>query len=125
MSDALFVFGGRGSGKTAKVIEFANRTGSTVVVPDRRSADNLRNIAFAMGIPNLNVRTLERACSCTGCMSVCVDDAESILERVIGCPVTLATFDASRIDMRKMTFIDMLAEWRRQRRIEKCGGDAS
>ena len=119
----IFIFGQRRSGKTRAMIETAAKTGATIIVSDKTRADYLRKCAKMMGAPGVVVRVFETRGTTSCNHEVYVDDAEVILERVIGYPVKLATFDASRIDMRKMTFLDMLAEWRRQRRVEKYGGD--
>lgn len=117
----IFILGQRRSGKTRALLEAAAKTGATVIVADERRAAWLRACASAMGIPGVVVRTFEIHGLSPRDREVYVDDAEVILERVLGCPITLATFDARRVDMSKMTFLDMLSEWRRQRRIEKQG----
>lgn len=117
----IFVFGPRGSGKTRALVEVAHMTGAVIVVSDRSRMRDVMRCAVGMGMPDVTVCTFEHG-GMRGCSSrVYVDDAERIIERVVGCPVDLVTVDAGRIDMRKMTFLDMLAEWRRQRRIEKRG----
>lgn len=121
MSDTVFIFGGRGSGKTKTLVELASKTGATIVVNDKRRAEHMMSMACVMGVPNLSVRRFEYSKSPAKGRTVYVDDAHHILEQVLGCPIRIAAFDLSLIDMRKMTFLDMLAEWRRQRRVEKYG----
>ena len=46
------IFGGRGTGKTAKMLELANNTDTIVVTRDVQS---LREKAFALGFKNVNI----------------------------------------------------------------------
>lgn len=46
------IFGGRGTGKTAKMLEMVNNTDTLVVTKDVQS---LREKAFALGFKNVNI----------------------------------------------------------------------
>lgn len=99
----IFILGSRGSGKTRELVKAADRTGAPIVVSNKARAAHLRQCAIDMGMPEVAVRVVESGRPRGQFVEVCVDDAELILERAVGCPVRVATFDTGRIDMRKMT----------------------
>lgn len=115
----ICIFGTRWSGKTRKLLEISAKYELPIVVPYKRDVMRLKKMTQELNIENATIIPFEMRNKTRGMQKVLVDDAIRILEIVLGCPVSIATFDAEKIDMSKMTFLDMFAEWRRQRRAAK------
>lgn len=110
----MMIVGGRGSGKTAALIKLSAETGIPIFAPTNSKARSIKAQARAMG---LAIPPTESYCerAVAGQRRVMIDEAQEILERH-GVEVVCATFDASKVDMSSITFIELLGMWWRMRR---------
>lgn len=94
----LWIIGDRQSGKTTKMIEMAHDENLYIIVPDHRRAINIQGMAREMGkniLFPISLRELPfKMRGNAYCMThdgVLVDDADAILNKLIGMPVIAAT----------------------------------
>lgn len=115
----ICIVGDRHTGKTAALINLSSETEFPIVVPNRKSADRLRYEAQKMGliIPKPVVfNEIMRARGSRKRPIVLLDDAQGILEEVIGCRVAVSAFDSDSFDLSKMSLLTLVSEWWRSRR---------
>lgn len=97
----ICIVGDRASGKTTELVRLSELTGIPIVVPSAFSVRDVERIADKMGadisrpIPSSNSSRRLRA-SRYG--AVYVDEAQWILEDVLGVPVKVAVFDSAHVD---------------------------
>lgn len=110
----MVIVGGRGNGKTAQLIKLSAETGIPIFAPTNRMARSIREQAKNMGI---DIPPTESYCerSLAGHRRILIDEAQEILERH-GIEVVCATFDASRVDLSRITLFELIGMWLRLRR---------
>lgn len=125
----ICIVGTRGSGKTARLVELSEVTGIPIVTPNKGMADLVMYTAREMGatIPKAEPRQFSPNNYGRYRKPVLVDEAQMILEKVIGSPVEVAVFSAYQFDFSTLTLLDLLGSWWRSRHVEKierqfCGG---
>ncbi len=101
-SKTLLVGIGRQTGKTTKLIGLANAFDATVVTPTNAMAVNVKRMAQQMGakvsatsLQNNGIKELREAGR-----PIIVDDADLILEDVLGVSIAAMTFDGRAFDAR-------------------------
>lgn len=115
----ICIVGGRGSGKTSALIKVSGQTGIPIAVHSRREASRIARAADAMGVAIPAPMAAEFRGSFVGRRRrVLVDEAQTILEEAIGCPVEVCALDARSFDFSSMGFLEMVAEWLKARRVE-------
>lgn len=117
----ICIVGTRGSGKTARLIELSEKTGIPIVTPNKGMADLVMYTAREMGatIPKAEARQFSPNNYGRYRKPVLVDEAQMILEKVIGSPVEVAVFSAYQFDFSTLTLLDLLGSWWRSRHVEK------
>lgn len=117
----ICIVGTRGSGKTARLIELSEKTGIPIVTCNERMARNIMRATRTMGlnIPEVQVRPFAGNSYGRARKPVLVDEAQAILEKVIGQPVTVAVFSAHQFDFSELSLFDLIAAWWRSRHVEK------
>ena len=101
-SRTLLVGIGRNTGKTTKLIGLANAFGATVVTPTNAMAVNVERMAQQMGAKVSATSFSERGIQ--GLREterpIIVDDADLILEDVLGVSIAAMSFDGRVFDTR-------------------------
>lgn len=88
-----FITGGRGSGKTTKLIQMSHDYWMYIVCSNRRAADNIAHMAREMKIDIPNPVSFEELpCSSRFIEEVLVDDADILIEKFIEAHVRAASF---------------------------------
>lgn len=94
----LLLGAGRQTGRTTRAIRLASAFGATLVVPDANRVQFIEQMARRMNV-TVNVRTWDevvaRPPTLTG---VIIDDADSILERMLGCNLSAITVNAAPME---------------------------
>ena len=97
MSSRTLLMGtGRGTGKTTRIIDLADAFGAVIVTPTADSAKNIKHMAGngMRSIETIPFTDMERMRERVGDRRVVVDDADRILEMVIGAHVSAMTVNA-------------------------------
>lgn len=117
----ICIVGTRGSGKTERLVELSEKTGIPIVTPNKGMADLVMYTAREMGanIPKAESRQFSPNNCGMYRNTVLVDEAQMILEKVIGSPVEVAVFSAYQFDFSTLTLFDLLGSWWRSRHVEK------
>lgn len=117
----ICIVGTRGSGKTTRLVELSEVTGIPIVTPNKGMADLVMYTAREMGatIPKAEARQFSPNNYGRYRKPVLVDEAQMILEKVIGSPVEVAVFSAYQFGFSTLTLLDLLGSWWRSRHVEK------
>lgn len=116
----ICIVGTRRSGKTSALIKASEQTGLPIVTANAHMAASIQRQAKVMGatIPRPYARQFtNEKISLRG--HVLVDEAQMILEKMIGLPVDICVFEASHFDFADMSLLEVVAAWWRSRRVEK------
>lgn len=116
----ICIVGTRGSGKTVKLVELSEKTQLPIVTHNERMAHHIMHTAHLMdaNIPKPQVRPFTAEWYGYGNQRVLVDEAQMILERVVGSPVEVAVFDARKFDYSTLSLIEVVGAWWRCRHVE-------
>ena len=116
----ICIVGTRGSGKTVKLIELSEKSRLPIVTCNEQMANHIAYTARIMGanIPKPQVRPFAAKRYGHGNRRVIVDEAQMILERVVGSPVEVAVFDARKFDYSTLSLIEVIGAWWRCRHVE-------
>lgn len=98
----LLVGVGRQTGKTTKLIGLADAFGATIVTPKKEMANCVTQMARRMGsevsVVSLSMHDVGKLRE--GGKPILVDDADLILEDILGVPISALTFDGKAFDSR-------------------------
>lgn len=117
----ICIVGTRGSGKSVRLVELSEKTGIPIVTINEQMARHIMHTARKMGaeIPKVQVRPFTAKSYGQARQPVLVDEAQMILERVLGSPVEVAVFSAHQFDFSTLSIFDLMGAWFRSRRVEK------
>ena len=123
MSEPMIcLVGNRRSGKTSALIKLSAATGLPIYTATREMADHIKAqaIYFGQDIPEPRCREFigDRCHD-----PILVDEAQAILERVYGRPVSVASFDARIFDFSSMGLLEVISTWFKNRRVKKVFED--
>lgn len=116
----ICIVGTRRAGKITALIKVSEETGLPIVTATAHMAKSIQDQAESMGatIPRPYARQfMNEKIGLRG--HVLVDEAQMILERVIGLPVDVCVFEASHFEFADMSLLEVIAAWWRSRRVEK------
>lgn len=93
----ICIVGGRGNGKTASLLKLSHDSGIPIVVSNYQRLQQLEHQAQQMGlkIPRPEIVFHNVPKRGTSRRAVLADEAQDILQSVIGCDVEIVTIDAS------------------------------
>ena len=101
------IIGGRGSGKTTKLIRMSAENNIYIVCLDRRRALNIAAMAREMGLTipfPITVEELPITRKSSWFTEVYVDDADQVLERLIGVRVSNITLEGNVENLKRFMF---------------------
>lgn len=117
----ICIVGTRGSGKTVRLVELSEKTGIPIVTINEQMGRHITYTARKMGaeIPKVQVRPFTAKSYGQARQPVLVDEAQMILERVLGSPVEVAVFSAHQFDFSTLSIFDLIGAWLRSRHVER------
>ena len=118
------IVGTRGSGKTTALVKASAAMGIPIYCHKESQIRIIEDAAFRAGV-NIPppIAGEWRGFLASDRQRIAIDDAGLLLNRVTGCNVAIAVFDAKYLDFSGMSLLDLLASWFRSRRVKTVGGE--
>ena len=115
----ICIVGTRGSGKSVALLKAARAAGLPVATASRCRADSLKSLAVRSGCADVRIIYAPFCHDGRSAASICVDDAQDVLQAHFGYPVEVCAFDASAFEFSEVSLLDLIAAWFRSRRVKK------
>lgn len=118
------IVGTRGTGKTTALVKASAAMGIPIYCHKESQIRIIKDAAFRAGV-NIPppIAGEWRGFLASDRQRIAIDDAGLLLNRVTGCNVAIAVFDAKSFDFSGMSLLDLLASWFRSRRVKTVGGE--